>query len=119
MAAMVIGEMSFNHSGSIGFGFWEDNLPSFLNVKDPALDILKFQMCGNIFFPIPGAPIPLMKPFEIWGFPWYFPTGLVFKFSFFFGDTGGCLFMDGGFGASGNEVGAMGKTGLKWIMVII
>lgn len=118
MAAMVIGEMSFNHSGSIGFGYWEDNLPSFLNVKDPALDVLKFQMCGNIFFPIPGVPIPLMKPFEIWGFPWYFPTGIVFKFSFFFGDTGGCLFMDGGFGASGSEVGAMGKTGLKWIMVM-
>ena len=118
MASMVIGEQSFNHSGSIGFGFWEDNLPMFLPVKDPALDILKFQMCGNIFFPIPGAPIPLMKPFELWGFPWYFPTGLVFKFSFFFGDTGGCLFMDGGFGSSGDEAGAMAKSGLRWIMVM-
>ena len=45
-------------------------------------------------FPIPGVPVPIMKPFQLWGIPWLFPSGLVWSFSFYFGDSGGCFFWD-------------------------
>ncbi len=115
---MVLGGgMSYNHSGAIGLGFWEDNLPNWFIPKDPGLDIIKFMMCGNIFFPIPGAPVPIMKPFMLWGIPWYLPSGLVFKFSFYYGDRGGCFFLDPGMGAAGEET-FYSEGGLKWIVVM-
>ena len=46
--SQTISEMSFNHSGAIGLGFWEDNQPQWLNPMDPALSMIKFMMCGNI-----------------------------------------------------------------------
>ena len=50
-------------------------------IKDPALSIIKFMACGNIFYPIPASPVPILKPFKIWGVPWFFPSGLVFKYA--------------------------------------
>ena len=32
--AEVIGEMSYNHTGAIGLGFWEDNLAPWLQVRE-------------------------------------------------------------------------------------
>tara|TARA_B110000208_G_scaffold143958_1_gene173637 strand:- start:238 stop:498 length:261 start_codon:yes stop_codon:yes gene_type:complete len=84
--------------------------------QDPGLDILTFMMCGNIFFPIPGAPVPIMKPFMLWGIPWYLPSGVVFKFSFYFGDRGGCFFVDPGMGKAGEET-FYSEGGLKWYIL--
>ena len=75
------------------------------------------MMCGNIFYPIPGAPIPILKPFAKWGIPFFFPSGLVFKFSFYFGDAGGCFFLDPGGGAGGME-NYVSQGGVNWVMVM-
>ena len=91
--AMPSGMGTFNHSGAVGFGFWEENLPKWIQLKDPALAVIDFLKCGNIFYPIPGAPLPVPKEMMLWGIPWIFPMGLIWKFSFYFGDRGGCLFM--------------------------
>ena len=117
MGFITGGALSYNHTGAIGLGFWEDNMPNWFVPKDPGLDIITFMMCGNIFFPIPGAPVPIMKPFMMWGIPWYLPSGVVFKFSFYFGDRGGCFFLDPGMGAAGEET-FYSEGGLKWIVVM-
>ena len=71
----------------VGLAFWEDNMITWLNVMDPMSDLVTFMKTGNIFFPIPGTPALIMKPFQIWGIPWMFPTAMVrcfrFRFSFF------------------------------------
>ena len=58
-----------------------------------------------------------MKPFMLWGIPWYLPSGVVFKFSFYFGDRGGCFFLDPGMGAAGEET-FYSEGGLKWLIVM-
>ena len=113
----IIGEMSFNHSGAVGLGFWTDNMPNWLVPKDPALDVLKYMSTGVIFFPIPGAPAIIMKPFQLWPLPPFFPTGLNWKISFFFGDKGGCFFMAGPSPSMG-PVDYMSVSGPKYIMVM-
>eukprot|EP00948_MAST-09A_sp_MAST-9A-sp1_P001965 g1965.t1 len=115
--AMVMGEMSFNHSGAVGLGMWTENMPNWLDFRNPALDLLQFMMCGNVFFPLPGSPIPLMKPFPAWGLPWFFPSGLVWKYSFYFGDRGGCFFM-GGKSPSQGKVSTMAREEPHWVMII-
>eukprot|EP00939_MAST-03C_sp_MAST-3C-sp1_P002137 g2137.t1 len=109
----IIGESSYNHTGAIGLAFWEDNMAHYLTVMDPMSDLITFMKTGNIFFPIPGTPALIMKPFQIWGIPWMFPTGLVMNFAFYFADAGGCFFME----ASGGS-GHLTLGGMSWIMVI-
>ena len=41
--AEVIGEMSYNHTGAIGLGFWEDNLAPWLQVRDRTESYTKYQ----------------------------------------------------------------------------
>ena len=53
------------------------------------------MMMGNIFFPIPAVIAPIMKPFQIWGIPFFFPSGMLLKWSFFFADRGGCFYANG------------------------
>ena len=107
----IVGPSGFNHTGSIGLGFWEDNLPNWILFMDPALSLLTFLKCGNIFYPIPGCPVPVPKTFQLWGLPWFFPGGLIFKFSFFFGDLGGCFFLKG-------SVSYMSNSPTKWVFAI-
>lgn len=113
-----IGEMSFNHTGAVGLGFWEDNMPNWIAMKDPALMVLTFMRCGNIFYPVPAAPVPIPKPFNLWGIPVYFPSGMVFQFSMYFGDAGGCFFMGGPSPSLGVPSPSMSKGGPRWVMVI-
>ena len=107
----IVGPDGFNHTGSIGLGFWEDNLPNWIMFMDPALSLITFLKCGNIFYPIPGVPVPVPKSFQLWGLPWFFPGGLIFKFSFFFGDLGGCFFLKG-------SVNYMSNSPTKWVFAI-
>ncbi len=107
----IVGPDGFNHTGSIGLGFWEDNLPNWITFMDPALSILTFLKCGNIFYPIPGVFIPVPKTFQLWGLPWFFPGAYIFTFSFFFGDFGGCFFLKG-------SVNYMTVGPTKWLFVI-
>jgi hypothetical protein len=51
----------FNHTGSVGLGFWEDNEPTHTVIKDLALEIMRFMMCGNIFYPVLGDWVPIEK----------------------------------------------------------
>tara|TARA_B110000090_G_scaffold189155_1_gene219931 strand:+ start:194 stop:367 length:174 start_codon:yes stop_codon:yes gene_type:complete len=57
-----------------------------------------------------------MKPYMLWGIPWYLPSGVVFKFSFYFGDRGGCFFVDPGMGKAGEET-FYSEGGLKWYIL--
>lgn len=76
--------MSYNHTGAIGFAYWEENwpvsdvpdlLPAFstgssltqnwLNIRDPMLSVLDFMRCGNIFFPIPMVPVPIPSEWHV------------------------------------------------------
>ena len=107
----IVGPDGFNHTGSIGLGFWEDNLPNWITFMDPALSLLTFLKCGNIFYPIPGVPVPVPKTFQMWGLPWFFPGGLIFKFSFFFGDLGGCFFLKG-------SVNYLSSGPTRWVFAI-
>eukprot|EP00941_MAST-03F_sp_MAST-3F-sp1_P001761 g1761.t1 len=108
----TLGENSFNHTGSVGLGFWEDNMINWLIINDPSMDVLTFMRVGNVFFPIPGTPAIIMKPFPLWGMPWLFPTGMVFKFAFAFNDGGGCFFLNYG------QEAVMQVGGTTWIMAI-
>jgi hypothetical protein len=91
----TINPMSFNHSGTIGLAYWEDNWPWQLLILDPMLSIMDFQRCGNTFYPIPMVPVPIPKGFQMWAIPPVFPGGVTAKVAFFFGDTGGCYFVNG------------------------
>ena len=117
-----LGEGKFNHSGAVSFGFWDDNINDYKlgpggDQKDPALDLITFMYCGNIFYPAGGTDLPTAKPFELWGVPPFMPTAMVWKFSFYYGDKGGCLFMDPGMNVGGKEM-YMAGGGLKWVMVM-
>lgn len=59
------------------------------------LSMMDFQRCGNTFYPIPMAPVPIPKGFQLWGLPPVFPGSVTTKVAFFFGDTGGCYFVNG------------------------
>ena len=116
------GASKFNHSGAVSFGFWDDNYPDYYlgpggDTKDPALDLVTFMYCGNELYPISGTDMPDPKPGDLWGVPHYEPTALVWRFSFYFGDKGGCLFMDPGDNVGGTEM-YMAGGGIKWIMVM-
>ena len=41
--AEVIGEMSYNHTGAIGLGFWEDNLAPWLQVRGRTESYTKYR----------------------------------------------------------------------------
>ena len=117
-----LGEGKFNHSGAVSFGFWDDNMPEYMlgpafNMKDPALDLITFMLHGNIFYPTAGSDLPIVKDFKLWGTPIFPPTAMIFRFSFYYGDKGGCLFMDPGFGEGGKEM-YLAQGGLKWVMVM-
>ncbi|KAA0154005.1 hypothetical protein FNF29_02628 [Cafeteria roenbergensis] len=90
----TLNPMAFNHTGVVGLAYWEENWPWQLIIIDPMLSILDFMRCGSIFYPIPMVPIPTPKDFPLWAMPPSFPSGFMLKFSFFFGDTGGCFFMN-------------------------
>jgi hypothetical protein len=90
-----IGPETYNHTGAIGFAFWEENWPQLLTPRDPALSVLDFLRCGSVFYPIPMVPVPIPKAFQLWPLPPFFPLGQVNKFSFFYSDRGGCFFMNG------------------------
>lgn len=70
-----------------------------------------------MFFPVPGTPAVIPKPFPMWGIPFMFPMGLTYKFSFYFGDQGGCLFVGGPSAALGEEA-HMASSGPRWVMAI-
>ena len=112
-----IGEMSFNHTGALGLGFWEDNMPNWFLLIDPSLSLMAWQSCGNTFYPIPGAPVGIMKDFMLWGIPFVFPAGFTFKWSFYYGDRGGCFFM-GSASPSKGKVNYLTRTAVKFVMAI-
>ena len=107
----ILGSDSFNHTGAIGLGFWEENMPDWLTQKDPALSVGQFMMTGNIFFPIPSVIPPIMKPFELWGIPFFFPSGMLTDWAFFFADRGGCFYSNG-------HPTKHGEGSISWIQVI-
>ena len=107
----ILGSDSFNHTGAIGLGFWEENWPNWLVPMDPALSCYQFMMTGNIFFPIPAIIPPIMKPFQLWGIPWFFPSGVVTNWAFFFSDRGGCFYSNG-------YPPQHGTGSIVWMMVI-
>ena len=116
------GASKFNHSGAVSFGFWDDNIEDYYlgpgnDKKDPALDLVTFMYCGNIFYPITETDMPESKPGDIWGDPVWWPTAIVWRFSFYFNDKGGCLFMDPGDNVGGAEM-YMAAGGVKWIIVM-
>ena len=79
--------------------------------------LVTFMYCGNIFYPISGTDMPESKPGDIWGDPVWWPTAIVWRFSFYFNDKGGCLFMDPGDNVGGAEM-YMAAGGVKWIIVM-
>jgi hypothetical protein len=90
----TINPMAFNHSGAIGFGNWEENWPWLLLPLDPMLSVLDYMRTGSVFYPIPMVPLPIPKPFPLWAFPPVHPAGYMYHVSFFFGDSGGCFFLN-------------------------
>lgn len=72
--------------------------------------MLDFLRCGNMFYPIPMIPLPIPKSFQMWGLPPLPPMGFVMKFGFFYGDRGGCFFLNG-------DASSMAGGGLAPLMV--
>jgi len=107
----TINPMSFNHTGTVGLAYWEENWPWQLLIIDPMLSLLDFQRCGSIFYPIPMAPVPIPKNFPMWAMPPMFPGGVTLKVAFFFGDTGGCYFVNG-------VPGQFARSSMKRVMIM-
>ncbi|KAA0156600.1 hypothetical protein FNF29_00711 [Cafeteria roenbergensis] len=107
----TINPMAFNHSGTVGLAYWEDNWPWQMVIMDPMLSVLDFQRCGNTFYPIPMVPVPIPKTFQLWAIPPAFPGGVTLKVAFFFGDTGGCYFVNG-------VPGQFARAGMKRLMIM-
>ena len=107
----TISPMSFNHTGRVGLAYWEENWPWQLLIIDPMLSVLDFMRCGSIFYPIPMVPIPTPKNFPMWARPPFFPSGFMLKFAFFFGDTGGCFFLN-------SVPSAFSRGGMSQIMLM-